>query len=217
MVETTKVSGQTFHLHPLKAAFWEEESCVILADLHLGKAAHFRKAGIAVPSMVADANWDRLLSLLVDFKPDRVLLLGDLFHSNHNKICDEFTDLVRQFHTIIFELVIGNHDILPLNFYTDNNLIIHDPALQQNPFIFTHYPMEKQDIPEGYYNIAGHVHPSVRLRGNGRQRLRFSCFYFGKQQSIFPAFGLFTGTANILPEKGDEVFVIVEDAVVKVS
>ena len=217
MVEVIDIQGQTFHLHALKAAFWEESSCLLVADLHLGKAAHFRKAGIPVPSSVSDANWDRFIHLLLEFKPKRVLLLGDLFHSHLNPVCNEFVDLIRQFHAISFELIVGNHDILPEQFYLNSQLILHDPFLEMAPFIFSHHPMEAWEIPENYYNIAGHIHPSVRLRGGARQRLRFPCFYFGKRQSIFPAFGLFTGMATILPEKGDKVYVVVEDTVMKVS
>ena len=75
MVEKVRIKEQTFHLHHLKAAFWEEESSLLITDLHLGKAAHFRKAGIAVPSMVADANWDRLLNLLLEFKPKKSTII----------------------------------------------------------------------------------------------------------------------------------------------
>ena len=125
--------------------------------------------------------------------------------------------MIKQFHDIAFELVLGNHDILPVQFYSENQLIVHNPTLEIGPFLFSHHPLEDWQIPENLYNIAGHIHPSVRLRGIARQRLRFPCFYFGKRQSIFPAFGLFTGTANIFPEKGDQVFVIVENSVMKVG
>lgn len=217
MVEEAKILGQTFQLHALKAAYWEEESCLLMADLHLGKAAHFRKAGIPVPPNVTDANWDRMINLLLHFKPERVLLLGDLFHSTYNQVCDDFIQLIKQFSSISFELVLGNHDILGHQFYTNNSLLIHNPTLKLGPFIFSHHPLEDWEIPNTYYNIAGHIHPSVRLRGNARQQLRFPCFYFGKKQGIFPAFGLFTGMATITPRKGDQVYVLVEESVIKVS
>ena len=156
-VTNVRIKNQTFLLHPLKAIFWEEMSCLLIADLHLGKAAHFRKQGIPVPMGVTDANWDRLISLLVEFSPARVLFLGDLFHSAYNHICEEFIDLVKQFSQISFELVIGNHDILEKDFYLNNNIIVHDPTLKIGPFQFSHFPVDEFSTDQ--YNIAGHISP----------------------------------------------------------
>ncbi|HNU41619.1 MAG TPA: phosphoesterase, partial [Cyclobacteriaceae bacterium] len=68
--------------------------------------------------------------------------------------------------------------------------------------------------PEGVYNLSGHIHPAVRLKGTGRQSVMLPCFYFGKQQGILPAFGSFTGMARIVPKKEDRIFVIAENKVI---
>ena len=39
-------------LLPDKCMFWKEHNSLILADLHIGKAGHFRKAGIPIPSHI---------------------------------------------------------------------------------------------------------------------------------------------------------------------
>jgi DNA ligase-associated metallophosphoesterase len=206
--------GQTLHLHPFKAIYWEEQQMLLLSDLHLGKAAHFRKAGIAVPSMAGQSNWDRLHSLLLDFEPKEVCFLGDLFHSDYNRVWEEVGDLTEQFHNVHFRLVQGNHDILAKADYQRVGLEVC-PSLAIGPFELTHEPVE--DSTSGRYNLAGHIHPGVRLRGGGRQRLRLPCFYFGKKGGILPAFGAFTGLATIQPKKGDQVFVIAEDSVVGIQ
>jgi metallophosphoesterase superfamily enzyme len=82
-------------------------------------------------------------------------------------------------------------------------------------FIFTHHPLES--IAEGQYNIAGHIHPGIHLRGKGRQELTLPCFYFGGRQGLLPAFGAFTGLARIYPKKGEQVFAIAEDSVIEMS
>ncbi len=46
--------------------------------------------------------------------------------------------------------------------------------------------------------------------GNGRQRLRLPCFYFGTEGAILPAFSVFTGLYAVEPEEDAEVFVIGE-------
>lgn len=210
-IAETHIGGEKMYLHPLRAMYWQRENMLLISDLHLGKATHFRKSGIPLPRALSDANWDKLISLLLDFQPHRLLFLGDLFHSDLNEEWDDFCQLTRQFSQLQFELVPGNHDILFAQHYEAARLILHPTVLEIQPFIFSHHPLE--NIPDFYYNLCGHTHPSVCLRGNGRQKLRLPCFYFSKNQGILPAFGAFTGTAEIQPRNGDQVFVIVEDTV----
>lgn len=215
MTQRVDIAGEQLLLHPFRAAFWEERQTLLLADLHLGKARHFRRSGIPVPQGVADATWDRLLSLLFDFKPHRVLFLGDLFHSDYNREWEELGDLTRQFGDISFELVRGNHDILSSSAYARAQLTVHLEPLSEGPFLFSHHPIE--EVPEGQYNLAGHVHPAVSLQGGARQRLKLPCFYFGTRQGILPAFGQFTGTQRIRPSPGEQVFVIADQEIVRMG
>ncbi|NJM94359.1 MAG: phosphoesterase, partial [Cytophagales bacterium] len=64
-----------------KALWLPEIEWLLISDLHLGKVAHFRKRGIAIPPHSEEQNLLRLLNLLVSFRPARLVLLGDLFHS----------------------------------------------------------------------------------------------------------------------------------------
>lgn len=212
---TTTIAGEELVLHPWKAIFWPKEDLLFIADLHLGKATHFRKSGIAVPQAIEEINIEKLTALLVDFSPKRVLFLGDLFHSDYNTNWEEFGALIKQFTSISFELVPGNHDVLDEAEYLKFSILVHPESLVIPPFYLTHHPQET--FPEGYYNLVGHVHPGVRLRGAGRQSLRLPCFFFGRQQGILPAFGGFTGHMTLNPRKTDTVFVIVDDEVLEVE
>ncbi|MEO0337904.1 MAG: ligase-associated DNA damage response endonuclease PdeM [Bacteroidota bacterium] len=203
--------GQTFMLHPFKAMYWEEESILLIADLHLGKSRHFRKEGFPVPQAVGDTNYDKLISLFLDFKPARVVFLGDLFHSDYNKEWIEFEDLIGRFPDIEFDLVKGNHDILDVSLYAQSRMQIHYETLLIKPFALSHEPLD--DIEENWFNLSGHIHPCVWLKGRGRQKLRLPCFYFNKYQGILPAFGAFTGMAAIAIKKGDRVYGVTDDAV----
>ena len=209
-----EIQGEILQLHPLKAIHWPGQQILFLADLHLGKAAHFRKSGIPVPEQVKNTNRKNMEVLLQDFTPDRVIFLGDLFHSQYNLVWEELGNFIAQFPGISFELVPGNHDILKPGHYQRLELEVHDTTLLLPPFICSHHPLTEPDSPG--YNLAGHIHPSVLLSGGARQKLRLPCFYFGATGGILPAFGAFTGTANIQPKEGDRVFVITEDSVVAV-
>jgi uncharacterized protein len=207
------VNGEAFELWPERAVHWQRINTLLLADLHIGKINHFRKAGIPVPQKANDKNIEVLINLMHRIKPERVLCLGDLFHSHYNPEWEVFGELVQHFRAISFELVLGNHDIMSERQYERKGIRVYDELLLDR-FIFTHHPMET--IAAGHYNIAGHIHPGVSLRGKGRQALTLPCFYFGAHQGLLPAFGAFTGLARIYPKKDDQVFVIAEDTIFSV-
>lgn len=206
------IKGQTFILHPLKAIFWKEEQTLILADLHLGKSQHFRKNGLAVPTQISQSNFDKLLLLIKTYNPKEVLILGDLFHSDHNIIWDLFCSFCNQFEAITFSLVPGNHDILSGDIYQKSPLKLLEVVEERGPFLFSHHPID--DLTEHLYNIYGHIHPGIQMRGKGRQSLRLPCYYFGTKEAVVPAFGAFTGLHVIHPLQGDQVFAIVENEII---
>ncbi|WP_448520678.1 ligase-associated DNA damage response endonuclease PdeM [Rhodoflexus sp.] len=205
--------GQNFHLLPQKAAFWEERQTLILADVHLGKAGHFRKAGLAVPQQVHLQDLVTLELIIERWQPAKILIIGDLFHSEWNAEWWLFTEWLENFTAIEWTLVRGNHDVLPATVYQKSILKVIPEQQPLPPFLFTHQPT---DVAQEWYNISGHVHPSVRLIGRGRQSIVLPCFYFGAKKGILPAFGKFTGTATIQPQSGDAVFVISSEEVIRV-
>jgi DNA ligase-associated metallophosphoesterase len=216
-METTTIHGHELQLHPHKAIYWPARRTLLLSDLHLGKGAHFRKAGIPVPLAVTDDNFTRLRELIDVFNPARILLLGDLFHSNHNHVWRTFCDFTHAYEGIDFELVPGNHDILSAAAYAAARLILRPEVYVVDTLALSHHPLEPEDLPAGTYNIYGHLHPCVRLvdaTGNG---LKLPAFFFGSNGGILPAFGAFTGCAEVKARKGDRVFVLVEGVVIPVS
>jgi metallophosphoesterase superfamily enzyme len=81
------------------------------------------------------------------------------------------------------------------------------------PFVMAHHPTSSA----AGYVLAGHLHPGVSLTGRGRMRERLPCFWFGRDCGILPAFGDFTGLADVTPEPGDRVIGIAEGALVEVA
>lgn len=208
-----EILEEQFVLYPQKAIFWRSQNALLLSDLHLGKINHFRRAGIPVPSKANDHNLEVLIDLVRLCNPARILCLGDLFHSHYNAEWEVFGEVVKYFSPITFELVLGNHDIMGTYQYSRKGIQIHD-SLRIGKFLLTHHPLES--VPDGMYNIAGHLHPGVSLRGRGRQAMTLPCFFFGENQAFLPAFGKFTGLARIAPKKEDKVYVVAEEKVLLV-
>jgi DNA ligase-associated metallophosphoesterase len=200
------LEGESLHLLPEKAVYWEAQKMLVVADLHLGKAGHFRKAGIPIPAAVHWHDLKVLSTLLSRYQPEKVLLLGDLFHSALNNEWWDFENLLESFSKLQFILVKGNHDILPDAAYRLPNLEIHADVLHLPPFVFSHIPPEKH-IPQKGYSISGHLHPGVRIIGE-----KLPCFYFSPRGAVLPAFGRFTGFISMKIQKKDRVFAILPPA-----
>lgn len=211
LITEHKVCEQSLQLLPEKAIYWVEKQTLILGDLHLGKAGHFRKSGIPISELVHSKDIIQIEKLINRYQPVRVVFLGDLFHSDYNQSWQPFKKWIETKADIHFQLILGNHDILHPEQYQIKNLEVLD-RLDESPFTFTHEPTQSS-----MYNLAGHLHPAIRLRGKGRQSIKLPCFYFNQHQGILPAFGHFTGTAALKVKKEDTVFAIADGQVIKVS
>ena len=206
--------GHKIQLLPQKALFFYGFNTLVIADLHLGKVNHFRKSGIPVPDKANDDNTGRLIDCLQMTKASRAIFLGDLFHSHYNYEWEVLGQVRKHFADVAFDLVLGNHDILSEQQYDRNRLQVFD-QISLGPFSLTHEPLTGE--MDDRYNIAGHIHPGVRLRGTARQSLMLPCFYFGKRQALLPAFGSFTGLARISPRKEDRIYAIAENRIVELN
>ena len=50
------ICDEVFGLDPTGAIFWRNQDMLLIADVHFGKVAHFRKYGAAVPSKASSTN-----------------------------------------------------------------------------------------------------------------------------------------------------------------
>lgn len=202
---------QEFIMHSSGCLYWPSSNTILIADVHFGKVDHFRKNGSALPGRVGFENFRKLNQVLAEFQPEELIFLGDLFHSTPNKDWDRFTAWVG-LQKVKMTLIVGNHDIFPSYYFEDLGIKVM-PELMVETLFLTHHPEER----EGFFNICGHLHPGYKLRGQGRQQLKLSCFYKKKHQLILPAFGAFTGHFFIEPEEDEDVFVVSENLVLSIK
>lgn len=205
-----KIHTQTFTLHPSGVLFWHEKSMLLISDVHLGKVSHFRKFGAAVPQKAVQKNFDLMNEAIDFFKPLHLVFMGDLFHSALNKEWQLFEKWTTKVDANII-LVVGNHDIISPVKYEDLGIKVVS-EIQLEGFLLTHHPEER----DGFFNFCGHVHPSIRMVGLGRQSARLRCFFKSNHQLLLPAFGEFTGSHTLEPVEGCEVFALLGDTVLPV-
>lgn len=204
------IKNNNFKLHASGAVFWKEQKILLISDVHLGKVSHFRKHGLAIPGNAITENFKRMNDVVALFNPEKIIFLGDLFHSQINNEWNIFADWATKITAGII-LVEGNHDIIERQNYIDLGINICQ-KLNFQDFLMTHYP----DEAEGSFNFCGHVHPGIKLKDLGRQSLKLPCFFHKENQLILPAFGAFTGKYFIKPEENDRVYAIAHNEVIRV-
>ncbi len=209
-------AGERLQLFPEKAVFWRHAESLIVADLHFGKSAAFRKSGIAVPENTTATDLARLDSLLLKTKAKRLIILGDFFHSPAGlqpEMMDALENWCRKKTELEIILVPGNHDKKSGQPPACWNIRNVQSRWTLPPFTFCHEP---QKISRSYV-LSGHIHPAISLRERFGAGIRAPCFCFGPTCAILPAFGSFTGMHSIQPGRDERVFAIGKDEIIEVT
>lgn len=219
--------GQSFDLLAQRAVLWPRRRTLFVADLHLGKPAAFRAAGIPVPD-ACPADLARLSTLIASHAPDRLVILGDFFHARAGR-APYLLDLIHEWRAshsqLDILLVRGNHDTHAGDPPAHFNFRIHnEPHADSDdaPLAFAHFPLvggspvpgERLESSPSLLTLCGHIHPAVRLTGPACS-LRADCFLLTPTTFVLPAFGSFTGSKVVSPTTNDRVFIIGEQSVIE--
>ncbi len=205
---SVEIAGKTLDIYPNKALRIRETNTLVVADLHVGKAKHFRKHGLAVPSATAREDLASLHALLDDVACEELIILGDLGHSSYNDEWRDFKRVIDAYPDVRFCLTRGNHDREPSTFYYSLGISSVKPFFIRNEILLSHEAQQSK-----YYNIIGHEHPAVLLTGKGRERMRLPCFYFNEKRGVIPAFTRFSGHHTLRSVKGLRVFPVFQSSI----
>jgi len=206
-------------LVPGRAAWVPAASTVLVADLHLGKAAAFRRAGIPVPEGSAAADLDRLASLVRRWRPSRVVVLGDLFHARAGMTAaveEQFRAGRAALGDVEVVLVEGNHDTRIRDRLARLGLDGHVNRLVLPPLVLVHDPLA-EPVTAGRLVVGGHHHPRVTVGAPSGDRITERCFLAAGGRLVLPAFGSFTGGGPLAPPADARVWMARDDVVVEVT
>ena len=212
----TEVAGERLTLMAERAAYWERRRTLLVADPHWGKAASFRASAIPVPRGTTAEGLSRLDRAIARAGAQRVVFLGDYLHARDGRAPETLRALA-DWRAVNGELEVilvrGNHDRHAGDPPSEAGIRCVDAPLRELPFVLAHHPGRSA---EGY-TLAGHLHPGAQLVGRGRMRERVPCFWFGRECGVLPAFGDFTGLADVSPEPGDRVYAVAGAEVIAVT
>jgi DNA ligase-associated metallophosphoesterase len=211
-----EIAGETLTLLPQRAAYWSRERTLLVADPHFGKAATFRANAIPVPRGTTTEALARLDAIIARTAAVRIVFLGDYLHARDGR-SPETLRVLTDWHIVNprLELVLvrGNHDRRAGDPPPELGVRCIDAPMTAAPFVLAHHPTSS----DGGYVLAGHLHPGAPLAGRGRMRERVPCFWFGRRCGVLPAFGEFTGLADVSAQPGDRVIAIAGESVVEVA
>ena len=182
-------NGTILQLYSNLVLFIPSTGELLISDIHIGKAEYFQLNGIPITNNEDENNINRIYKLINEFKPNKLIILGDLFHSKYSLNKNLISKVERLFETFKnkIELIEGNHDkgcqIKDISYLKE---------IESLNLIFTHEPIRKKDNKT--LNICGHYHPKLILKNN-QDKLSFKCFAFDSFNNnlYLPSFGDLTG------------------------
>ena len=188
-------AGERFLADSRRALYWRAKGTLVIADLHIGKAQDYIPRGTLLPPYEMQDICERLVHLIRDYEPARVICLGDSFHrpGSFDRLCDNEKTCLQATMSSVPQWVFveGNHDagLSGANWQLQ-------AQINEERFIFLHQPDAKSLLPQ----IVGHYHPKFKANGGARKNLSKPCFAYDGQLLILPAFGTYTGGLSVTHE-----------------
>jgi DNA ligase-associated metallophosphoesterase len=178
-----------------------------------------------IPEGSAQHDLQRLTGIVQTCGAQRLLITGDLFHARSGctqQVLDEFSafcEQVRQSHDTRIVLVLGNHEQSLGKKFRPHEIGINrcEEEIIEPPFRFIHDHQSHFDAQPDSFTIAGHVHPTVTIKGTSGDRLTCRCFVTTGTTLTLPAFGSFTGGHKIRPSDGTRVWLAQFDGVMPLA
>lgn len=210
--------GTPLALLPGRAVWWPAAQVLLVADVHFGKAATFRRAGLPVPQGTTADNLQRLDALLQSTQARTLVFLGDFLHARsgaQDALWEQIARWRARHAGVALALVRGNHDVRAGDPPASLGIAVHNEPWSPHPgapLLACHHPQTHA----GHTVLAGHLHPTVTLRGPGRDRVRLPCYAWQPGLLVLPAFGAFTGSAPQAPPTTARCFAVAGEQVLPV-
>jgi uncharacterized protein len=180
------------------ALYWEEQSLLVVSDLHLEKGSSFAARGVLLPPYDTVATLSRLAAVIARHDPRMVIALGDSFHDRaaHDRLSAPDRDAIAALQVRRDWIwIAGNHDpALPSDL---GGVVASEVSI--GGIAFRHEPTGASG------EIAGHLHPKARVSARGRSMER-RCFACDGMRAVMPSFGAYTGGLSIRDEAFAKIF-----------
>lgn len=175
-----------------RRALWlPAERVLAVADLHLGYAWAHRANGQLLPVTPVEDTGGRLLALVREYRPPRLVVLGDVIHraiqaAIVERVLGQLLGELSGLTEVV--LIRGNHDgrLDSLVKNAGHALELRD-ELRVGRLRLVHgdQPVE---IAGDTCVVMGHEHPSIRMDDGVATSVKCPCFLVGDRVVVLPAF-----------------------------
>ncbi|WIH06137.1 ligase-associated DNA damage response endonuclease PdeM [Xanthomonas translucens pv. graminis] len=200
-----RLAGEPMTLLGERALYWPARRRLLIADLHLGKADVFRRAGIGLPSGGTALDLQRLAALVQAQAAQELWILGDVLHGAAPAAAWQ-----RDWHVwraahpqLRVAAIADNHDRALAGAGLDIALL--GEQVEDGPFALRHDPAPHAQL----HVLCGHLHPLAKLPG---MRQRWPAFWLREPMTVLPAFSQFTAGVVPVLEAGERLVACVEGA-----
>ena len=188
-IQTLKTRAGDIILDARKIAYLPSSRTLLVADMHFEKGSFLREIGRSVlPAFDTQDTIMRLRKIAEDYKPARIIALGDSFHDvdAYQRLAPEAAAQLNALNNsqCEFTWILGNHD-------PDIPSVVvgtREDHVETDGFLLTHHPHD----PGHGINICGHYHPKAKISSQAGS-VTAPCFAISEDRIILPSFGTFTG------------------------
>jgi putative SbcD/Mre11-related phosphoesterase len=178
---TRALVGEDVVLDARLALYHRAEKWLAVADVHFGYELSQRAAGGLFPLWGMDSIERRLLTLLADYQPERLIIAGDFVHDRASR--PQALELLTKLRGACeVSLVAGNHD---RRAFDAGELC---ECCETPRFLFHHGDAPAPVEAAGRTVIIGHHHPAVTLRDGAGLALKLPALVQTPDRWILPAF-----------------------------
>ena len=186
---------------PRRRCTGRREKTLFVADFHLGKAASFRSAGIPLPSGTTTENVERLDRAIDTTGAQAVVFLGDFLHSAEGRAHAHARALRRvaraRTRRSSSRSCAATTTRTPATRREAWGVALHRGGRAPRPLHrSTTSPAQRAAATRSRATSIPPCASPARASS-----LRLPCFWFGARYGVLPAFGAFTGTAEVLPRE----------------
>ncbi len=189
------------------AIFHQKEKWMAASDLHFGYEVSRRIAGGLWPLWGMQTIQDRLASLIEDWAPERLILVGDIVDSAAAP--QESIEWLESITELGPELILvkGNHDRGSVR-----RRFSFVETHEEGEFFFHHGHVNREAPESTRIEITGHIHPSVRFRDGAGTSLKLPTLTRERNPAnqrenwVLPAFSPWAGGHPAQPQDKSHVF-----------
>ncbi len=148
-------------------ALFINKKLLVVADLHIGIESELREQGINTASQTQTMT-NRLIALCEKYKPEEIIILGDIKHNIPSSTIQERKDVRNFLETMqthgIIHIIPGNHDGNIQNI-SPKDMIIHpsDGFIIENLGFVHGHRWPSKEIMQCDQIIIAHTHPTIML------------------------------------------------------